>query len=218
MPCTITPYNLLTAPKQTGGKWTLASGGPANLSINGAPYDIYADGVQLGTTDLVTVGFDNTQPGILVLRYSVGDAPCTDTADLTVDVVAGAKAGIDVNVTYCTVNNTPINLFDLLKGGNGSGNGTGNVDTSGVWSGSGTTGNPGYNPNGPSTTDDTFTPNLITDFPNGDDREFQFIYTVTRPNSFAGCANCTDTATINIKVTLQPNAGGNFAIVVCNAL
>lgn len=217
MPCTITPYNLLTGQKQTGGRWSLASGGPVNISVNGGAFSVVSNGNNIGNAHDITLGFDQTAANVYVLRYSVGVAPCVDTADLTITVVAGAKAGIDRTETYCNVNNTQINLFDLLRGGNGSGTGTGVVDNNGVWSGTGTVGNPAYIPGGTVPTDDVFQPNLTTFGPGVTNRTFTFVYTVTK-NGDPTCDNCVDTATITINVTLQPNAGGDASVTVCNAL
>jgi hypothetical protein len=217
MACTITPYNLLTgSQKQTGGKWTLISGGPTNISINGAPFILVSNGTLISNQHNVTLGFDQTAPATLVFRYSVGADPCIDTADLTVEVVAGASAGINPEITFCNSNTNPINLFDLLRGGTGIGNtGMGNVDTTGVWSGSGLL-SPAYNAGNPTTpTDDTFTPSLITSFPGGSPQVFEFIYTVNK-NGLSTCTNCVDVATIELTVTLQPNAGENASVTVCN--
>jgi hypothetical protein len=219
MACTITPYNLLTgSQKQTGGNWRLIDGGPTNISINGAPFDLVQNDALISNQYDVTLGFDQTAPATLVFRYTVGVEPCIDTANLTVEVVAGASAGIApiINKTFCNINTNPINLFDLLRGGTGIGNtGSGNVDTTGVWSGPGLLSS-AYNAGSPTTpTDDTFTPSLVTSFPGGLPQVFSFTYTVSK-STLSTCTNCFDSTVLNITVTLQPNAGENASVTVCN--
>lgn len=86
-----------------GGTWS----GPSNLS-NG----------DQGTFDPATMlGGTYT--------YTVGSAPCQETASVTVTNTAIGNAGDDNSIDFCRTDN-PSNLFDLLNG---------NPDKNGTWTG-----------------------------------------------------------------------------------
>jgi len=224
MSCIITPYNLLTGIKQPGGNWTLEQSpqsAPMIVSINGAANTNISVGSPIpGPSDL-TLGFNGTAAGTYVLRYTVGTAPCTDSSLVTVNVVPSAKAGSNQTLTFCNSDTSTYNLFQFLRNFNGLGGLLPGqtevpVDTTGTWSGSGTS-SVAYNPNTPIPTDDTFRPNLVV-FTDTTTQTFIFDYTVTVPNTAAGCTNCTDTARITINVVLAANAGTDAQVTVCNAL
>jgi hypothetical protein len=223
MACTIIPYDQLGGTKQTGGSWSLLSGGPLTVSVNGGPETTYSDGNAIPGQHNLTLGFNGTAAGTYVLQYTVGVLPCVDTATVTIDVAPSAKAGMDRTLTFCNSNTNGYNLFEFLRNFNGLGslepNGTEViVDTTGAWSGSGTQSGAYSAGNVATPTDDTFTPSLVL-FPSGaTSQSFTFVYTVTTPGADTNCTNCTDTATINITVTLQPQAGTDGQVTVCNAL
>lgn len=220
MACTITLHQFLTGSPDQGGTWTLQSGGPMLASVNGNPAQTFSNGNTISTQWNATLGFDDTVAGTYVVRYTVGTAPCADTSDLTITVVNGALAGVDVTLTRCTTDTTVYNLFDFLRGGNGTGTGTGTVDTTGTWSGSGTgpafttAPNDAYKPVTGAPTDDTFQPSLVNMGGNPTTTAV-FIYTVNKGGP-AGCTNCQDTATITFITTQAGNAGGDGAVTVCN--
>lgn len=220
MACNVILYNMLGEPKQTGGSWKLFSGGPAVLSVNGAPEATFANGNTIPGGHNISIGFNGTTAGEYVFEYTVGTVPCVDTSRVTVEVLPAAKAGRDRILTFCNSDVNSYNLFNLVQNGNGLGGGgpLENVDNTGVWSGSGTTSSAYSAGNVQTPTDNTFRPNLVL-FPSGaTEQVFTFIYTVTKPNTSPDCTNCTDTAEIEITVTLQPNAGLDASITVCNAL
>lgn len=222
MPCNVVLYDLLGAPKQPGGSWTLHSGGPVSLSVNGGAPTSYSNTNSIPGNHNMSIGFDGAAAGNYVFRYTVGVVPCVDTADVTVTVQPSAKAGADRTLLFCNSDTNTYNLYEFLRNFNGLGGLTPGqtevtVENTGTWSGNGTT-SPAYTANSPtSPTDDTFRPNLVT-FPSGSTQvTLTFVYTVNKvPGST--CTNCADTATITINVTLQPNAGADAAITVCNAL
>lgn len=211
---------MLGQPKQTGGTWKLLSGGPVTISVNGAPEATFANGNSIPGGHAVSIGFNGSAAGSYVFEYTVGVIPCVDTSTVTVEVLPSAKAGVDRTLTFCNSDTNNYNLFGFLQNGNGLGGGGPlvSVDNTGVWSGNGTTSTAYSAGNVQTPTDNTFRPSLVT-FPSGSTEQvFTFVYTVTKPNTVPNCTNCTDTAQITITVTLQPNAGADASITVCNAL
>lgn len=228
MSCTVTLYNLLGQPKQTGGVWTLqaATGGQASLSINGAPSTVITVTNNVGN-DNVVVGFNNTAAGSYTFRYTVGNSEtggsaCQDTADVVVTVVAGAKAGNSRQLSFCSADLNDYNLFQFLENRNGLGALSPNlqlvpVDTDGVWSGNGV-GQNGHIPNALAPTDDVFRPSAVVIPSNTNSVTRRFTYSVIRQNGSTNCANCSDTADLDLTVFRNPNAGLDASITVCNAL
>lgn len=204
MACTITLFDYLGGTPDTGGTWVLTSGGPTDLSVNGAATATYSNGNAIGVNHTVTVGVNDTAAGSYVFTYSVGAVPCADTATVTVTVVDGAVAGTDFTISYCDSDNTEKNLYNLLGV-------TPLPETDGTWSGSGTS-SPGYTANTAAGNDDTFNP-----FDAGVG-SYIFTYTVDNGNVTTppGCTNCEDTATITINVVDTGDAGTNGAVTLCN--
>lgn len=221
MACTITLHNFLTATPDQGGIWTLQSGGPMTASVNGGAPSTFSNGNTISSSWDATLGFDDTAVGTYVVRYTVGTSPCSDTADLTITVLAGALAGVDVTITKCDTDTTVYTLFDFIEGGDGTGTGTGTVDATGTWSGSGTgpafttAPNDAYKPGGSGPTNDTFQPSLVNMGGNPTVTAV-FTYTVNKGGP-VGCTNCTDTSTITFITTQSGDAGGDGAVTVCNS-
>lgn len=211
---------MLGEPKQTGGNWKLISGGPAVISVNGAPEQTFNNGNSIPGGHNISISFNGTAAGDYVFEYTVGVVPCVDTSTVTVTVLPAAKAGVDRTLTFCNSDTNNYNLFGFIQNGDGLGGGGPlvPVDNTGIWSGNGTTSGAYSAGNVQVPTDDTFRPSLVL-FPNGStEQTFVFTYTVTKPNTSQDCTNCTDTSQISITVTLQPNAGADASITVCNAL
>lgn len=175
--CPVNLFSLLTG-EDSGGTFTQI-GGPSVVNISN-PSSVDFTGVTVGTYSF---------------RYTVGTGACSDSTLVTVNVVAGANAGFNSNVSMCTSDPT---MAFLVPGG----------DTGGMFSGtvpSGVVVN--YNPANPS-----FNVN-----PNGTyTGSFTLTYTVATPGSPAGCSNCTDTSTHTVTIVSAPNAGTGSSITVCS--
>ena len=204
MACTITLFNYLGGPPQTGGTWVLTSGGPVDLSVNGGATSTYSNGNPIGVTHTVTIGVNDTAAGTYVFTYTVGSSPCDDTATVTVTVVDGAVAGTSNTYTYCSSDGADKNLYSLLGM-------SPTPATDGVWSGIGTTAS-GYVAGTASGTDNTFNPMAagVGTYP--------FTYTVDNGDGTTpgGCDNCVDTAELTINVVAAGNAGTDGNVTLCN--
>lgn len=219
MPCTYNLFNLLGGTPDSNGTWTLqtilSGAGTVTLNVDGVDGS-YSPGNTIGTNDMPQLVFDSTTTDTYTFLYTAGGGgTCNDTAEVTIEVVEGVTAGVDANITLCDDNNTNVQLFDLIKGGDGTGTGTGDVSTSvnvADWSWTGSTASPGYNANvATDATDDTFNAS------NAGIGVYTFTYEITVPGTQGDCDNCTDTSVVTITVNAAANAGTNNSITVCNA-
>ena len=221
MACSITLFDYLGGTPNTGGTWTLQSGGPSTISVNGGAPTTIANNNQVGTTHSVTIDVSGTAASVLVFRYTAGVGTCSTTADVTVTVVNGAIAGVGVDITVCSDDPTVYNLMDMLAGGSGTGTNTGAITQTGTWSGSGTgaafTSVNAYVPGGTAPSDDTFAPANVN-LGGNTTVQAQFIYTVSNADGTTppSCDNCNDTATILFTVTAAGDAGQDGAVTLCN--
>jgi len=205
MACTITLFDYLGGTPDTGGTWVLTSGGPTDLSVNGAATATYSNGNAIGVTHTVTIGVSDTPSGTYVFTYTVGSVPCSDTATVTVTVVDGAVAGTANTYTYCDSDTTIYNIYSLL--------GVSPLpDTDGTWTNTGTMSS-GHEANTASGSDDTFQPSASEGV-----GTYLFTYTVDNGDvtTPGGCTNCEDSVTITINVVDTGDAGTNGAVTLCN--
>lgn len=225
MACSVNLFNLVGGVPNTGGSWTLQSGGPVSFSVNGGAAQTFSNGNTVGSGHLVTIDtVAGTANGTYVFRYSVGTVPCLDTSDVTVTVIDGALAGSDITFTRCNTDTVVYNIFEIISGGNGIGGGSPNpdVDETGVWSGSGTgpafttAPNNAYKPNTASPTDDTFQPSLVNMGANPSVTA-SFTYTVNKGGP-PGCTNCQDSATLTFITVLAGNAGNDGSVTLCRPI
>ena len=117
----------------------------------------------------------------------IGTVPCiTAKSTVTVTIVPKADAGIDRSTTICETDTNPINLFNLLNG---------TPQTGGTWTTTGTGG--------------TLFGNIYTPVVGSTTRTFEYKVTGTSP-----CAD--DTSIVTINVLVQPNAGVDGSIPICD--
>jgi len=215
MACSINLFSYLGGTPDTDGTWTLFSGGPVDLAVNGAASATFSDGNALGTDNNTTIDVSTSAAGTYVFRYSVaGGGSCEAAADVTVTVEDGVVAGVSQSIPKCSDDVVAYNIFDFFKGGNGLGTGVIAVTESGTIGGTGTsTAGAGYSAGTSSPTDDTFTPSLA---PVG---AHVFTYTVDNGDGTtpAGCTNCEWSGTLTITVYELPNAGTAGNVTLCNA-
>ena len=220
MACSKNLYTeLLGGTPNPGGNWFFMEPltGTHSFIVNGLPVSL-ATGAGVGTGHLVTIDTQNTPTGTYIFQYRVAGTGigCSATADVTINVVAGAIAGTDVSFTLCNTTNQAYNLYNLIRGGSsippsGPANpGTQVISTTGVWSGSGVS-STGYAAGTASATDDTFNPNGVTP------DTYVFTYTVSQGPTPLTCENCNDTANLTFIVVAAPNAGNPNEVTLCNA-
>jgi len=216
MACSVNLFTgLLGGTPNPGGNWTFITpaSGSYDFLVNGLPVSLSA-GNTVGTGHLVTVDVTDTPTGTYVFRYTVAGAGigCSATADVTMNVVAGAVAGTSTSFTLCNTTNQAYNIYNLVRGGStipssGPENpGTELISTTGTWSGTGVASS-GHTAGTSSPTDNTFNPNTVTP------GTYVFTYTV---NQGGTCENCVDTADVTFIVVAAPNAGTANSITVCN--
>lgn len=168
---------------------TPATGGIWTL-LPGAPQVIVISGGYLGT-----VNFANSQVGFYQFEYSLSniDPLCTDTALITIQVVQQPNAGNNTALTMCeTFGNSNLNGF------------LGPHTPGGTWTLS------------PALPAGTFTSNGFINPEVGDAGSYVATYTVSAAVNGPCGTSCSDTATINITIIPNCNAGINGSDVICD--
>ena len=207
MACLVTPFNLIKGSPQQGGTWTLQSGGPMLVSVNGASAASITNGGTVSTLWDATLSFDSTASGSYVLEYTVTESSCSVSTTVTLDIRPSAKSGVDRTIFKCIDDNYDFSLFDFIRGGDGTGSGTGTVDSIGTWSGPGT--GPAflfspynaYSSNISNPHLSTFNPSKVN-LGGNDFRTTSFVYTVRKSPS-SSCSNCLDTSTVTLTTVSE---------------
>ena len=212
MACQITMFSNLGGTPDAGGTWTYTGATTVDFIVD-TVQGTYAPMATIGTGgsgESTTIDVSPTPNGTYTFSYMAGAAPCDASAILTIEVNDGAIDIANFSPTVCTSDMTAYNLFDIIKGGDGTGTGVDPADNDGAWSGGGTA-SAGYAALTGVPTDDTFTPNGLTA------GSYDFIYSVDHTGGGTpGCDNCTATGTITFNVTLAADAGMNNTITLCN--
>ena len=161
--------NNLISGENAGGTWTKIDG-TGSLSSNGIFTPAVGGGASVVHCKYTVTGFANGAAG----------GNCTDESNVTITINKQPKAGANGNYDVCDSDLTPIDLFSKL---------TGNPDTGGSWSQTGTGGN--------------LSGGIFT--PVAGSATYNFVYTV--PGT-APCGNSTATVTVNVYPnSISVNAG-----------
>ena len=122
---------------------------------------------------------------------------------LIIENIEAANPGTPAAVTYCSNENSEINIFNLL----GTTSGTAPAWKSGSYSGTGFTDQGNTN-----ITDDTFNPSVAG---NG---TYTWTHELTSTGAYpsSACPSCTQEAVVTITVTDAPSPGVPANITVCN--
>lgn len=202
MACTITLFDYLGGPKDTGGDWTFDPGAtgtsPVRADFNGIDTTYSAGNPITGSDDTLTFAPNaSTAAGTYVFQYAAGET-CTTPATVTITVVNGVYAGVSVEMSWCTVDpNPPYNMLAQIVGATLPNP----MSLTGRWT-SDDYGVAGHNDGGSTTdaTDDTFDPNLAAA------GTYIFTYTVDGDTTDGltygedDCDSCVSTSTLTINI------------------
>lgn len=224
MACIITGLrDQLLGAADPGGRWTFESttnpGNDLTVDVDAGGITTYALGAFIGLGDNPSVDFSAAVDADYVLRYTTGiGGSCQDTADLTVTIVNGVTAGINVGpITICNTDNVNYTIHYWLDGGDGLTTGGGLITPPGgtvtyQWTGNGPAHPTAFNDQGNSDpSDDTFNPLNVTP------GSYFFNYTLDQTAGNDACADCEDTKVVEVIVAAAPNPGGDASMTVCSS-
>lgn len=159
---------------------------PTTFNVNS-----YVAGNQIGAGPYIFINTASLVEKTYYLQYRVTSGPKTVNVDLELVVKKSPNIGVaSGTIVYCKDDNSEHNIFSELL--------TGNPDTNGVWSGSGTMSN-GFNPHDPADpTTATFNPSLVGYIDT--DKIYEFTYTISNGLE---CSSCTKSITVPITVKEQ---------------
>jgi hypothetical protein len=197
---------LVNGETTSSGSWTIvaAPSFPATLTVNGTTgsYNIN-DNITNGTSN-VNVDFQSSDLGQYVFRYTVNNAPCEDTADVTINVIDLPDAGQSSVASYCVNDASPVDIFSLLGG---------TPNNAGTWSVIPSVPNGAFTTNGSAASLDLSL--LDGQLGGSGQRTYTFTYLVSSGNVV--CLNCpNDSATVEITVTQDRCLGDNVVVDYCD--